>query len=608
MRLRRRDGGKFFATTALSTVVAAAAGLFATPVAAQSLFGWLFGERPRAQVWRETGPREPLRPRARKANEHHNWTIASYRSDDALARRMDLDRSHRKLDPLDPAKSEFPQSPSNPESARRIEPVKQRLPLFMVVSIADQHVSVYNHQGLVARSAVSTGMAGHPTPRGIYTIIGRERFHASNLYSGAPMPYMQRVTWSGVAMHVGVVPGHPASHGCIRLPAGFAVKLWGLTKIGERVVISPQEATPREFAHASLPAPKMRIEEAAGKAASVPQGEPVAAEPIRLNPLQYAEKLKLKAVADKAAALKTIRESAALAARKQAEASRLQRELDAAEAARARARAKLEDATKSAAAASAAVVVARKESVVAASGLRAPDAATDADAKTTALRLVQAYEQAFAAKDAAATVELEAEAALWAAEAKVEAVQKASLANDAELMEAGKRSSDARAALDVATDAEREAQRRLAPVSLLVSKKDARIYVRQGLAPLFDAPVKLRDPERPLGSHLFIASAASEDGTGLKWTVLSWPAHAGDEPRTASKRLASAEELTLASASALGGDAASASEALDRIEIPQDVRDRIGELLWIGGSLIVSDQPPSSETGNVGTDLTVKLR
>ena len=131
-------------------------------------------------------------------------------------------------------------------------------PLFVVASIADQQVSIYNHSGLVARSAISTGIAGHPTPKGIFTIIGRERFHRSNIYSSAPMPFMQRITWSGIAMHLGVVPGHPASHGCIRLPAAFAAKIWGMTRIGERVVISPHDVFPAEFEHPLLPAPKMR--------------------------------------------------------------------------------------------------------------------------------------------------------------------------------------------------------------------------------------------------------------------------------------------------------------------------------------------------------------
>ena len=95
-------------------------------------------------------------------------------------------------------------------------------PLFAILSLSDQHISVYNSGGLVTRSKVSTGMAGHRTPMGIFTIIGRERYHSSNIYSGAPMPFMQRITWSGVAMHLGVVPGYPASHGCIRLPSDSA--------------------------------------------------------------------------------------------------------------------------------------------------------------------------------------------------------------------------------------------------------------------------------------------------------------------------------------------------------------------------------------------------
>src|SRR5207302_7152403 len=101
--------------------------------------------------------------------------------------------------------------------------------------------SPYNDHGLVDRSAISTGMLGHPTPKGVFTIIGRERYHRSNIYSAAPMPFMQRITWSGIAMHLGVVPGHPASHGCIRLPPAFAKRLWSITKIGARVIIAQDD-------------------------------------------------------------------------------------------------------------------------------------------------------------------------------------------------------------------------------------------------------------------------------------------------------------------------------------------------------------------------------
>src|SRR5262249_53189476 len=92
---------------------------------------------------------------------------------------------------------------------------------------------------------------------GVFTILQRERWHQSNIYSGAPMPLMQRITWSGVALHAGVVPGYPASHGCIRLPYEFARRLWGLTKTGERVVISQREVKPFEFSHPWLPVLKM---------------------------------------------------------------------------------------------------------------------------------------------------------------------------------------------------------------------------------------------------------------------------------------------------------------------------------------------------------------
>ena len=139
----------------------------------------------------------------------------------------------------------------------RVTETKPTSPLFAILSLSDQHISVYNSSGLVTRSKVSTGMPGHRTPMGIFTIIGRERYHTSNIYNGAPMPFMQRLTWSGVAMHLGVVPGYPASHGCIRLPSGSAERLWGLTKIGERVVISPHEVAPVSITHPLLPVPKM---------------------------------------------------------------------------------------------------------------------------------------------------------------------------------------------------------------------------------------------------------------------------------------------------------------------------------------------------------------
>ncbi|MGI9404212.1 MAG: L,D-transpeptidase family protein, partial [Hyphomicrobium sp.] len=92
-------------------------------------------------------------------------------------------------------------------------------PLLAVVSLGSQHVAIYSKDGLVARSRVSSGRRGRRTPTGVFSIIQRHRHHYSNIYRGASMPYMQRITWSGIAMHAsGSVPGYPASHGCIRLP------------------------------------------------------------------------------------------------------------------------------------------------------------------------------------------------------------------------------------------------------------------------------------------------------------------------------------------------------------------------------------------------------
>src|SRR3974377_499733 len=100
-------------------------------------------------------------------------------------------------------------------------------------------------------------MRGHPTPTVIFSVIQKHKWHHSNIYSGAPMPFMQRITWTGVAMHEGVVTGRPASHGCIRLPGTFARRMFGLTSGGERVIVSSEEVVPGDISHPHLPVPKL---------------------------------------------------------------------------------------------------------------------------------------------------------------------------------------------------------------------------------------------------------------------------------------------------------------------------------------------------------------
>src|SRR5882724_5198695 len=143
------------------------------------------------------------------------------------------------------------------EAAIKETNAKPQGPLIIAVSIDQQKVRIYDSNGLFAESPVSTGMKGHSTPMGVFSIIQKHKMHRSNIYSGAPMPYMQRITWSGVAMHAGVLPGYPASHGCIRVPTAFAVKMWNWTRMGARVIVTPGVITPANFSHPLLVAQKV---------------------------------------------------------------------------------------------------------------------------------------------------------------------------------------------------------------------------------------------------------------------------------------------------------------------------------------------------------------
>jgi lipoprotein-anchoring transpeptidase ErfK/SrfK len=129
-------------------------------------------------------------------------------------------------------------------------------PLAIVVSIAKQRVTLFADGKQVAEAPVSTGTAGHETPMGIFAVIAKSRFHESNLYSSAPMPYMERITWSGIALHEGPLPGHAASHGCIRLPGSFASSLFKVTRLGARVIITRDPVAPVAFASPRLFVPK----------------------------------------------------------------------------------------------------------------------------------------------------------------------------------------------------------------------------------------------------------------------------------------------------------------------------------------------------------------
>jgi hypothetical protein len=130
-------------------------------------------------------------------------------------------------------------------------------PLHIIISVDQQTLHLYSDGAPVAQALVATGVPEHPTPLGVFSIVGKELYHESNIYSSAPMPYMQRITWSGVAIHQGVGVGHPASHGCIRIPREFAQRLWILTRLGARVIIARPELKPEDIANPHLFARKL---------------------------------------------------------------------------------------------------------------------------------------------------------------------------------------------------------------------------------------------------------------------------------------------------------------------------------------------------------------
>ena len=452
---------------------------------------------------------------------------------------------------------------------------------------------------------VSTGIADHPTPKGIFTILGRERFHQSNIYSGAPMPFMQRITWSGIAMHTGVVPGHPASHGCIRLPAEFASRLWGMTRVGERVVISPREVTPHEFNQPFIITPKMQsiTESIKSDPSSLVNSEKIFQEKT-LNPYQYAEQMKNKAVNEALGANKELKE----AARQQhlklddvasltAELKKIQTEISALQTklsmgnkiydeATVRAKIKLQESEQA--------LIDSKEQRSGALPQKKIDL------------IVKESEKALVFKEAALKDKTKNEEMLAAAKIKLDDLTKLISVKSLDLSEADRRMSELTNIINAAKEREKLARQRMAPLSVMISRKDQKIYVRQGLMPVFDSPVTIRDISAPLGEHLYIATATAEDGKSLKWSALSLLESDKHEVNEIIKvKLVSRSEINhQLSDNSL---ASNASEALERIEISQDVRDRLAERLWVGSSMIVSDQSPSSETGNDGTDLTVKI-
>ena len=177
-----------------------------------------------------------------------------------------------------------------------------------IVSLRDQRITVYDKNGWILRAPVSSGQKGRETPAGVFSVIQKDAEHYSNLYDDAYMPHMQRLTWSGIALHGGPLPGHPASHGCVRMPYDFAEHLFGATSLGMRVIVAPSDVAPVEVFHPALFPPKSgadavaaaRAAEADEAASKADQARLAAVTASReaaraMMPVRVAENLKLRA-------------------------------------------------------------------------------------------------------------------------------------------------------------------------------------------------------------------------------------------------------------------------------------------------------------------------
>jgi lipoprotein-anchoring transpeptidase ErfK/SrfK len=360
--------------------------------------------------------------------------------------------------------------------------------LSVIISLDKQRLTLYSDGQPIAHSHVSTGVPGHPTPTGVFSVIQKDRWHHSNIYSNAPMYFMQRITWSGVAMHEGVVPNHPASHGCIRMPGAFARQMWGITKLGVRVIITHSEVGPVAISNERLFTLKREPTEPKGEAqANLPETVGGTFSALELAQLS--------------------------AARRGGQASN--------------------------------TVLQASNTVLDVSKPLAP--ALDA--------------MAYALETPRETTGPEFK------------------------------------------PAEPPKPLKPGPISVFISRKEGKLFVRKGFEPVFDAPVTLEDPNRPLGTHVFTALAVNDDNTTLRWNVVSMPG-AGSAPVKVKK---SVKGKHVEPAAAPVASASNATEALDRVTIPQDALERISELMSPGASLIISDKGLGGETGK-GTDFIVLTR
>ena len=357
-------------------------------------------------------------------------------------------------------------------------------PIMAIVSIKSQQVTFYDAEGWILRAPVSTGVSGRETPAGVFAVLEKDKDHHSSLYDDAWMPNMQRITWNGLALHGGPLPGYAASHGCVRMPYDFAEKLFDKTRIGMRVIISPNDAAPIEFSHSAL---------------FVPNREAIAAVPAKAEALAR----------DAAQAAETADEAKKAAASATHETASLTSSLRKLERLKTRADAELTYADKALAAAKTDEARTKAEDAKQKAATKAAELATQLD--TARADAKSKLDAAAAAKDAAKAAE-------------TRKVDTAKAANEAKL-----------ALEPVSVYISRATQK-------LYVRRDTHKPWPDG-GEVFDAtlevPVTIRDPDKRIGTHVFTAVARGD--AGLRWTAVT--IDDGDDAKDALDRITIPQEV-----------------------------------------------------------------
>jgi len=375
-------------------------------------------------------------------------------------------------------------------------------PIMAIVSIKSQHVTIYDADGWILRAPVSTGVKGRETPAGIFAVVEKNKDHHSSLYDDAWMPNMLRITWNGIALHGGPLPGYAASHGCVRMPYGFAEKLFDKVPMGMRVIIAPGDAEPVAFSHPALFVPKQAA---------------IDALPARVEPLARAADEAAKAAADAKAAVAPAKR---VAAASQAAARKLASLKKNADAALAHAERMLAAAKTDQAKAKAEEM--REKAAAKAEELRTQLETATADAKTN--------QDAFAAATANAK------------------------ATEAKRIEAAKAAQDAKLALEPAAIYISRATQKLY-VRRDTHKPEPDGGERYDTS--LEYPVTIRNSGKPIGTHIF--TAVARDGGGLRWTEVT--IDDGDNAKDALDRITFPQEvLDRIAATALPGSSITISD------------------------------------------------